>query len=125
VALAWDPAVMARQLDNGAVVLQEKGFRFIPLELWKTAYRLDPAPSEYAVRAIGLYDELGRRDEAMGLREELDSNLASYLTMVRAENEVRPQQAYAGRTPAQERQVLSDRIVEHGQHDRGGRYQAR
>jgi hypothetical protein len=125
VALAWDPSVMARQLDSGAVVLQEKGFRVIPLELWKNAHRLDPAPSEYAVRAIEMYEELGRRDDAMLLRDELDENLASYLTMVQEETRDRPQPAYMGRTPAQEWQVMSDLITDHGNQEGRGRYQAR
>ena len=113
-AIVWDPAAMARQLDSGAVILQEKGFRVIPLELSRTAHRLDPAPTEYAVRALALYEDLGRRDDAARLRLELEENLASYLALINVENRGETEQAYAGRTPAQEWRVMRERFAEPG-----------
>jgi hypothetical protein len=112
MAIAWNPTMMARQMDHGAVILQEKGFRVIPLELSRGAHRLDPAPTEYAVRAIAMYEELGRRDEAVRLRQQLDGNLASYLALVDTENRDQTWETYAGRTPAQEMRVMRDMFAE-------------
>jgi hypothetical protein len=102
VAAVWDPAGMARQMDSGGVILREKGFRVIPLELSLGAHRLDPAPAKYAVAAITLYEELGRRDEAVRLRKELDANLASYVAMVNAEGRGPIREASVMRSPEQE-----------------------
>ena len=85
-AVVWDPAVLARNLDNGGTVLREKGFRIIPLQMARGAHRLDPAALEHAVMAIELYGELGRSRQAADLRRELDENLQPYLAMVRTEN---------------------------------------
>ena len=115
--------MMARQMDNGAVILQEKGFRIIPLELSRSAHRLDPAPTEYPVRAIAMYEELGRRDEAVRLRQQLDGNLASYLALVNTENRGQTWEAYAGRTPAQELRIMREMFAE--PESDGFRYQAR
>jgi hypothetical protein len=123
VAIAWNPPMMARQMDNGAVILQEKGFRIIPLELSRSAHRLDPAPTEYPVRAIAMYEELGRRDEAVRLRQQLDGNLASYLALVNTENRGQTWEAYAGRTPAQELRIMREMFAE--PESDGFRYQAR
>jgi hypothetical protein len=111
-AIAWDPAALARQMDSGAVILQEQGFRVIPMELTRTAHRLDPAPTEYAVRAIELFEDLGRRDDAVRLRLELEENLASYLALINTENGGAARQAYAGRSPAKEWRVMSERFSE-------------
>ena len=116
MVVIWDPAAVAQNLDNGGIVLREKGFRVIPLHLTRHAHRLDPGPSEYAVRVIGLYEELGRKDEAVRLRQELDGNLASYLALVHTENRGRPMRSYEGRTPAQEWRVIADLFEQAGPH---------
>ena len=108
MAVVWDPAARARQFDNGGIILQEKGFRVIPLHLTRGAHSLDPGPSEYAVRVINLYEELGRRDEAIRLRQELDGNLASYLALVHTENRDLAMLSSPGRTPAQEWKVITE-----------------
>jgi len=126
MAIVWDHPTMARHLDNGGIVLREKGFRIIPLHLTRGAHRLDPGPSEYPVRVLELYEELGRRDEAIRLRQELDGNLASYLALVHTENRGLAMRPYEGRTSAQERKVIADLFGQTGPHD-GVRpaYQAR
>jgi len=110
MTVIWDPPTVARHLDNSGIILREKGLQVIPLHLTRGAYRLDPGPSEYAVRVIELNEELGRRDEAVLMRRELDGNLASYLALVHSENRGRPMQSheYEGRTPAQEWKVIAD-----------------
>jgi hypothetical protein len=110
MTVIWDPPTVARHLDNSGIILREKGLQIIPLHLARGAYRLDPGPSEYGVRVIELNEELGRKDEAVRMRRELDGNLASYLALVQTENRGRPMQSnqYEGRTPAQEWKVIAD-----------------
>ena len=126
MAVVWDPTAAARQLDNGGIVLREKGFRVIPLQLSRGALGLDPGPSEYAVRVIELYEELGRRDKALRLRKQLDGNLASYLALVHTENRGPVMRTYAARTSVQEWKVMGDLLGQSGPHggDRPA-YQAR
>ena len=126
MAFVWDPPTMARHLDDSGVVLREKGLRIIPLHLTRSAHRLDPGPSEYPVRVLELYEELGRRDEAIGLRQELDGNLASYLAMVHTENRGLAMRPYNGRSPEQEQKLIADMFGQAGSHE-GFRpsYQAR
>lgn len=116
-AVVWDPAAMARQMDNGGVILREKGFRIIPLQLALGAHRLDPAPSEYAVGAIELYEALGRKDEAMQLRNKLDAHLADYLALVNAENRGDGRQVSAARSSAQEWWIRSELLGDAGPRD--------
>jgi len=123
MAVVWDPSVMARQMDSGAVLLQEKGFQILPLQLWRGAHELDPAPSEYAVSAMEMHRELGQTDKALQLRQELDGNLASYLALVNTENKVRPGIIATGRTPEREYQVLIDLLYDKNRSPRS--YQAR
>ena len=108
MVVIWDPSAMARHLDNGGIILQEKGLRVIPLHLTRGAHCLDPGPSEYAVRAIELYEELGRRDEAIRLRQELDGNLAPYLALVHTENRGLALQSSQAWSPAQEWSIIAD-----------------
>jgi len=126
MAIAWDPTAAARHLDNGGIVLREKGFRVIPLHLARGAHGLDPGPSEYAVGVIELYEQTGRRDEAVRLRKELDENLASYLALVHTENQGPAMRSYAGRTSAREWKIIGDLYGQSGPHggDRPA-YQAR
>ncbi len=126
LAVVWDPSAMAGHLDGGSVVLREMGFRLIPLKLSQGAHRLDPAPSQYAIRAMELSEELGRSGEAARLRSELDGNLASYLALVHSENRGGPMATGTVRTAAQEWSVMEDLLGRAGPH--GGnrpRYQAR
>ena len=126
MAIVWDPTTAARHMDNGGIVLREKGFQVIPLHLTRGAYRLDPGPSEYPVRVLELYEELGRRDEAIRLRQELDGNLASYLALVHTDKRDQAMLPYSGRTAAQEWKVIGDLFGQAGPHggDRPA-YQAR
>jgi hypothetical protein len=126
MAFVWDSPTMARHLDDSGIVLREKGLRIIPLHLTRGAHRLDPGPSEYPVRVLELYEELGRRDEAIRLRQELDGNLASYLAMVHTENRDLATRPHTGRTPEQEQKVIADMFGQAGSHE-GFRpaYQAR
>jgi hypothetical protein len=107
MAFVWNPATVARQMASGGIILQEKGLKVIPLHLAVGAHRLDPGPSEYAVRALALYAELGRAGEASGLRRELDGNLASYLALVHTENRD-PVPMIPERTTARERRLLAE-----------------
>lgn len=108
MAMVWDPAAMAVHLDDGSVVLREQGFRLIPLKLSQSAHRLDPAPSQYAIGAMELCEELGRTAEAAELRRELDGNLASYLALVQAEKPGPVLPANTGRTGFQEWKIMAE-----------------
>lgn len=108
VTVAWDPSTMAGHLDGGSVVLREKGFQLIPLKLSQSAHRLDPAPSQYAIRAMELCEEMGLTGEAARLRSELDGNLASYLALVNSENPRVTMPTNTVRTEAQEWSVMAD-----------------
>ena len=66
------------------------------------------------MRVIDLYEELGRRGEAVRLRQELDGNLVSYLALVHTENRGRAMQPPPGRTPAQEWKVIADLLGQTG-----------
>lgn len=126
VALAWDPSTMAGHLDGGSVVLREQGYRLIPLEMSLAAHRLDPAPSQYAIRAMELSEELGRTEEAAALRSELDGNLASYLALVQAERPYALAPAMTGRTPGQEWGAMAEWLGRNGPRGRNQpAYQAR
>ena len=116
MALVWDPSAMAGHLDGGSIVLREKGFRLIPLKLSQSAHRLDPAPSQYAIQAMELCEELGRIQEAARWRSELDGNLASYLALVQSENRGEPMAANTGRLIAQEWGIMADLFSQTGPH---------
>ena len=115
-AVVWDPSAMAGHLDGGSVVLRENGFRLIPLKLSQAAHRLDPAPSQYAIQAMELCEELGRSGEAARLRRELDGNLASYLALVHSENRGGPMAANMGRSVTQEWSAMEDLFGQTGSH---------
>ncbi len=126
LAFASDPAGLARQLDSAGVILGEKGFQAIPLQLAETAHRLDPGSSEYAVRAIALNEKLGRRDRALHLRQKLDGNLASYLALVNTEYQLGMRQAGISRSDVVEWRTKEEFLGENGPY--GGyrtNYQAR
>jgi hypothetical protein len=126
VAVVFDPTSAARQLDSGSFVLREKGFKVIPLQMAKSAHRLDPGPTEYAVGIIELCTELGRGDEAARVRQELEANLSSYLTLVRMENQSLALNSYRGRSREQEWNAVRETRGQAGPHG-GDRpyYQAR
>ncbi len=126
MAIVWDPPTTARHMDNSGIVLREKGLKVIPLHLTRGAHHLDPGPSEYAVRLLELYEDLGRRDEAVRLRKELDGNLASYLALVQTESGGLAMRSNAGRMSAQDWKVMGELFGQAGPHggDRPA-YQAR
>lgn len=126
MAIVWNPPTAARHMDNGGIILREKGFLVIPLQLTRGAHHLDPGPSEYAVRLLELYEDLGRRDEAVRLRKELDGNLASYLALVQTESGGLAMRSNAGRTSAQDWKLVRELFGQAGLHggDRPA-YQAR
>ena len=108
MAMVWDPTTMAVHFDDGSVVMREQGFRLIPLKMSLSAHRLDPASSQYAIRAMELCEELGRTAEAADLRRELDGNLASYLALVQAEKPGPILPANTGRTEFQEWKIMAE-----------------
>jgi len=92
----------------------------------KSAHRLDPGPTEYAVGIIELCEELGRRDEAVRVRRRLEDNLSSYLTLVQMENRSLAMNRYGNRSPELEGNFVRDYMGQAGPHG-GDRpyYQAR
>ncbi|MEN8006191.1 MAG: hypothetical protein ABFS42_04210 [Candidatus Krumholzibacteriota bacterium] len=124
--VVWDPSTMAVHMDGGSVVLQENGFRLIPLKLAQGAHRLDPAPSQYAIRAMELCEELGRTEEAARLRSELDGNYSSYRALVQAENRSGSMAANTAGTATTEWEVMAEMLSRAGSYG-GNRpsYQAR
>jgi hypothetical protein len=126
MAVVWDPPTAARYMDNSGIVLREKGFQVIPLHLTRGAHHLDPGPSEYGVQLLELYEDLGRRDEAVRLRKELDGNLASYLALVQTESGGLAMRSKVGRTSTQDWKVMEEMFGQAGPHggDRPA-YQAR
>ena len=116
VAVVWDPTSAARQLNSGSVILREQGFQVIPLHMARSARRLDPGPTEYAVGIIELCEELGRRNEAVQVRRELEENLSSYLTLVQTENRSLAMNQNRGRSPEQDWNFSRDKFGQAGPH---------
>ena len=69
--LMFQPASVAETLDHFAVSARLEGYRILPLHAELAAMRLDPSSPAFAVRAAELYDQLGRRENAQALREQL------------------------------------------------------
>ncbi len=69
--LLFDPAAVARRLDEESRSLAGAGCRLIPLTMLLAANRLDPAQPVYLLRASQFYASLGRPRTAARIREEL------------------------------------------------------
>jgi hypothetical protein len=108
VVVVWDPSAMAGHLEAGSVVLREKGMRLIPLQLSWGAHRLDAGPSQYAIGAMELCEELGRTEEAARWRSELDGNLGPYLALVQSAGEEPLPGPPPGRSVAREWGIVAD-----------------
>jgi|GEM_PF-2376527 len=87
LVVASDPTSVASRLDHHSESLHASGLRVIPLYMTLAASRLDPADSQYVLQAIDLNTELGRIDEAAGLRARLDEDLSAYVQVVMGEGE--------------------------------------
>lgn len=81
LAVAGQPARVARQLGDAALILRAEGLSLIPLRLCLAADRLDPSQAAYAVQAIALYESRGEAAPAAALRARLDDGLAPYLAL--------------------------------------------
>lgn len=82
LALAGNPARMARDLGDAAQVLAAEGLTIVPLQLSLAADRLDPSCAAYAVQAIALHEARGEQDRANALRARLDEGLATYVALL-------------------------------------------
>jgi hypothetical protein len=81
-ALTFSPTGMAADLDRFAGALRFSGYRLIPLSLESAAMRLDPARSEYAIRAAELHLEMGHRDAASVIQQGLRARWETYAQML-------------------------------------------
>ena len=70
-SVLFNPVMIAGYADRFAETAQQEGFRVVPLYAARMAMWLDPSQPSYDVRAIGLYDDLGRKQDARALRNEL------------------------------------------------------
>jgi hypothetical protein len=82
-----EPAPVARYLGREARTLQEQGLRLIPLVMVRTATVLDPGRTDYTVTTLEILDAMGRPRPAAEIRNRLEDDLASYLEMVRREED--------------------------------------
>ena len=90
-----NPTQMASQLDRQGELLREDGYQVIPLYMTLTANRLDPSQSQYAVKAMDLYSELGQTEAAAKLRNKLDQSLDTYVQLVMNEQPHAPETVIA------------------------------
>ena len=81
-AVTFNPTHMASDLDRFAGAMRFSGYRLVPLSLETTAMRLDPARSEYAIRAAELHLELGHREAANAIQQGLRSRWDAYAQML-------------------------------------------
>jgi hypothetical protein len=70
-SVLFNPVMIAGYADRFAETAQQEGFRVVPLYAARAAMWLDPSQPSYSVRAIGLYDALGKKQDASVLRNEL------------------------------------------------------
>lgn len=101
LAVAGQPARVARQLGEAALILRAEGLSVIPLRLCLAADRLDPSQAAYAVQAIALYESRGQSAAAVALRARLDEGLAPYVAL-REFPAARPDGGATGPRPASE-----------------------
>lgn len=78
-----NPGQLAGHLDRQVDHLRGDGYQVIPLYMTLAASKLDPSQSQYAVKAMDLYSELGQAEKAAQLRYALDRNLDTYVQYVR------------------------------------------
>lgn len=70
-SVLFEPVTIAGSVDRFAETTQHEGLQVLPLYAARTAMWLDPSQPSYAVRAIGLYDDLGKEQIARVMRREL------------------------------------------------------
>lgn len=71
----FESGYVAESLDRAAASKHEDGFQIIPLHMTCGAMHLDPSRPEYALHVIELYEDMGRRESAEALRQELRARL--------------------------------------------------
>lgn len=89
-SVMFESGYVAGALDRFATSKRQDGFQIIPLCMTLGAMRLDPARPEYALHAIELYDEMGRRTEAEFMRRELRDRLMPCADLMRQNGLIAP-----------------------------------
>lgn len=62
------PTDLASNLESAAMLMRERGLRVVPIALYETASKLDPATPTYLAGAVELYDDIGRTEAANSRR---------------------------------------------------------
>lgn len=76
--IASEPKVVARDVDQYASSLEQRGMQLLPLQLMRVSRRLDPARPAYALHAATLLEASGRPEEAAQVRDELRAGWEEY-----------------------------------------------
>jgi hypothetical protein len=79
------PTVIARDLGSTAARLESQRLRLIPLALYETAARLDPATPDYLAKTATLNNDLGFFDTADAKRDLLHKRAAKFAGAIGAE----------------------------------------
>jgi hypothetical protein len=98
-ALAFRPEAAARCFDRMAAPLEADGLRVVPLLLWETAARIDPAAPAYLARAADLDVVLGWTDAAAEKRLTLKVRAAEYREVLREDRQRTPDESLASARP--------------------------
>ncbi len=77
--VASEPTMVARDVDQYAAALEQRGMRRVPLQLVRVSRRLDPARPAYAVHAATLMEASGQPEQAAQVRTELRRRWDEYV----------------------------------------------
>jgi len=75
------PATLASIANDAGIVLQEKGLRTIPLHLARSAHRLDPGETAFALQVAALHEARGDAAAAARMQADLEQDFQAYYGM--------------------------------------------
>ena len=86
LVLLAQPGDLATLVSETSDQLHDQGFRVIPLQLARSAQKLDPGEAAYALQVAALHQEQGNVEEAARVKRALDQDLQVYYGMLARQN---------------------------------------
>lgn len=86
LAVLAQPADIASLISDASGQLHDQGFQVIPLQLARSAQKLDPSEATYDLQVAALHQEQGHVEEAAKVQRALDRDLQVYYGMLVRQN---------------------------------------